>query len=98
MPKIVGPDWYEAYIEPELRPLVRLLRDNGVNTTCSGMTNGPHVECDFLPDGEFKRIHDLLFNAGLRNYEMEMWMKIVQGHSYRCLRIKTSELPEERNA
>ena len=29
------PDWYEENIEPEIRELVRLLRDNGVNTISS---------------------------------------------------------------
>lgn len=27
--------WYEAYIEPEIRDIVKLLRDNGFNTTGS---------------------------------------------------------------
>jgi len=28
-------DWYEHAIEPEVRTLVRNLRDRGINTTCS---------------------------------------------------------------
>jgi len=28
-------EWYEKYIEEPIRPLVKLLRNNGFNTTCS---------------------------------------------------------------
>jgi len=40
------PDWYEC-VEPEVRPLVKYLRDNGFNTTCScGHEMLIQVACD----------------------------------------------------
>ena len=56
-------DWYDEHIEPGIRDIVRLLRDNGFNTTCS-CEHSMDVEGVMMTDGEMKRLHDTLFNNG----------------------------------
>lgn len=84
-------DWYEENIESGVRDLVRLLRDNGVNTECScvGHQEGalPYVQCRYVPDGEVKRIQDLLINAGHRNFILRLYHKVADGHPYSTLDI-----------
>jgi len=43
-------DWYKEYIEEDIRPLVKLLRENGFNTECS-CGHDMYVQCLILPDG-----------------------------------------------
>lgn len=58
-------------IEPGVREIVRLLRDNGINTTCSCEHEG-YIEFELVGLAhEVKAIHDLLFNTGLRGYKIE---------------------------
>lgn len=79
--------WYEQNIEKPIRPLVKLLRDYGFNTTCScGHTMT--VSCDYKPDGEVDRLHGLLFNNGYRNYVIVVEHLVLEGHSYSFMEIK----------
>ncbi len=48
-------------IEEPIRDIVRTLRDNGVNTTCS-CGHDIYVEADIIPDGMLQTIHRTLFN------------------------------------
>jgi len=48
-------------IEEPIREVVRVLRDNGVNTTCS-CGHKMYVEADIIPDGQLEVIHRTLFN------------------------------------
>lgn len=48
-------------IEPEIRDIVRVLRDNGVNTTCS-CGHQMYVEAEIVPSGMLQVIHNTLFN------------------------------------
>ena len=63
-------EFYEQ-IESGVRDIVRLLRDNGINTTSSCEHEG-RIEFDAggVPY-EVTVIHNLLFNAGLRGYSIE---------------------------
>lgn len=54
-------DWYERMIEPEVRELVRLLRNNGINTVCS-CGHDMHVEADYMCDESIKETYDLVYN------------------------------------
>lgn len=56
-------DWYEEYIEEPIRPLVKLLRDNGFNTT-SSCGHGMWVEMEFVDDGDLKILQELLRENG----------------------------------
>ena len=62
---------FYQHIEPGVRDIVKLLRDNGINTTAS-CDHQHYIQYDcggiFL---EVEFIHRLLFNAGLRGYSIE---------------------------
>lgn len=80
-------DWYEECIEPEVRELVRLLRNNGFNTTCS-CGHEMYVECSYVPDGDVKRLHDLLFNSGYRNYSIVVVVDVTDGWPHAFLEVR----------
>ena len=67
-------DWYDC-IEPEVRKAVRLLRNAGLNTTCSC---GHDMSIDGAPavDGELQQIHNVLFNNGLYPYHVEFHLYV----------------------
>lgn len=79
-------DWYEDYIEEPIRDLVRLLRNNGFNTECS-CGHEMNVQCQYIPEGEIQRLHNLLFNKGYRNYKIEVRLFVLDGFSYPSLQI-----------
>jgi predicted aldo/keto reductase-like oxidoreductase len=58
---IAANDWYEKNVEETVRDVVRLLRDNGVNTVGS-CHHDMTVQCEHVVDGQLKDIHDLLYN------------------------------------
>jgi len=75
-------NWYDN-IEKPIRKIVKLLRDNGFNTTCS-CGHEMYVEGDSFPDGEIKRLHDLLYsyfceNKETPNYEIIVELKVEKG-------------------
>jgi hypothetical protein len=80
-------DWYEEYIEESIRSVVKLLRDNGFNTECS-CGHDMYVQCQYLLDGEIKRLHDLLFNNGYRNYVIDVLVQVLDGHLYPSIEVR----------
>ena len=63
-------NWYDQIEEP-IRPLVRLLRDNGFNTTCScGHTPEPYIEMEWYFDDDIKRLRSLLLENSYKNFEL----------------------------
>jgi len=83
-------DWYEIIEEP-IREFVRLLRNNGYNTTCSCGHDGV-VECDFIPDGAMMDLDNLLYNTGHRNYTLTWEIRRVEGCGYNRLYIQKKEV------
>lgn len=79
-------NWYD-YIEPGIKPMVKLLRDNGFNTICS-CEHEMYVECEMTTDGKLKRLDDLLFNNGFRNYSIIFEVRRIEGHSYSSIRVE----------
>lgn len=71
--------WYEENVEEGVREAVRLLRDNGFNTTCS-CHHDLQVTLDICLGGELRRLHDLLYNSGLRNYSIGYCMNVRDGY------------------
>jgi hypothetical protein len=76
-------EWYNKNIEEPVRNIVKLLRENGVNTTCS-CGHELFIEGNFTIDGEFQRIHNLLYNYFHKNnlditYKIEFFMEVVTG-------------------
>jgi len=70
--------WYDT-IEPGIRSVVRLLRDNGFNTECS-CEHERYVQCAYSADGELARLDNLLFNAGYCDYSLEVEIIREDGH------------------
>jgi hypothetical protein len=73
------PDWYEENIEEGVRDLVRLLRDNGFNTTCS-CHHDMEVMVAVIMDGEMKWLHDLLYNSGHKDYSLQYNVNVSDGY------------------
>jgi hypothetical protein len=71
-------DWYEKHIEKDIRPLVKLLRNNGFNTE-SSCGHKMYVQCQNILDGELKRLHNLLYNNNYKNYEINMQLNCIDG-------------------
>jgi len=62
-------DWYKLKIEEPIRNLVKLLRDNGFNTTCScGHYPKPYVQMESHSSHEVDRLYDLLIENGYKNF------------------------------
>ncbi|KKM59989.1 hypothetical protein LCGC14_1546480 [marine sediment metagenome] len=76
-------DWYKDQIEPEVIDVVRLLRDNGFNTI-SSCGHKHWVETEWIVEGGLKILHDLLFNAGHRNYSITIDLEFLGGTGLRC--------------
>ncbi len=78
--------WYETAIEPEIRDVVRLLRDNGFNTECS-CGHEMYVQCQFIVDGSVGDLDRLLFNAGHRDYVIHVEIRRLAGHIYNTMQV-----------
>ena len=83
-------DWYEKYIEKNIRKEVKLLRENGFNTTCS-CGHDKWIQCNYTAEGELKRLKDLLFNNGYRNFIVILKLQIIDGVTYPFLEIDIKE-------
>lgn len=57
-------------IEPGVRDLVRLLRDNGINTT-SSCEHERYIQFDVWQDGDPELVRSLLYHAGYRGFKIE---------------------------
>jgi hypothetical protein len=93
-PRSKRPNLYDE-LEPPIRPLVRLLRDNGFNTVCS-CGHGMWVELEvygYMDDLE--RIRNLLLEHGYKDFTVtgevmvrDMWpnrrAKVYLGDYLRC--------------
>ena len=86
-------DWYER-IEPGVREIVRLLRDNGINTECS-CEHEKYIQCQYINDGFIREVDYLLFNAGFRNYSIDLNLIREDGHLRSSINIKFQELAIE---
>lgn len=60
--------WYKTAIEPRIRPIVKLLRDNGINTTCS-CEHEMYVDASNDLGGVIDDIDHLLFNDLCRRHK-----------------------------
>lgn len=83
-------NWYEKYIEVEIRPLVKLLRDNGINTECS-CGHEMYVQCQYRNEGFLQEVDYILFNAGYRNYSIDANIVRKDGHIYHSINIHLKE-------
>lgn len=78
--------WYNKNIEQPILPLVKLLRNNGVNTTCS-CGHEMYCECEYY-GGPLENIFNLLLDHGYKNFKIETCMGINDGiRHYKSLTI-----------
>ena len=86
-------DWYEENIEGGVIFPVRLLRDNGINTECS-CEHDKYIQCQYINDGHIRHIDYTLFNAGFRNYTIEIHLTREYGYLRSFVDIKFKDLGE----
>ena len=72
-------DWYGAKIEPEIRRVVRALRDQGVNTTAS-CGHGMWVEGAAEYGEESYSIVNLLAHLGYADFNLTLYHRCRSGH------------------
>ena len=89
-------DWYKERIEPGVREIVRLLRNNGVNTECS-CHHKKYIQCQFPMDDDVRRVDYLLFNNGFRNYKIDIHITREDGHLRQGMNIEFDDLEEKNN-
>lgn len=86
-------DWYEENIEEGVRFPVKLLRKNGINTECSCEHEG-YIQCQYINDGHIMHVDYTLFNAGFRNYSIDLRLVREDGHLRSFINIKFRDLEE----
>jgi len=70
-------------IDEGIRELIALLRDNGINTTCS-CAHEKYIEFDSNYALDVEAIYQLLSNCGFRNFKIEYILGIAnEGFPYR---------------
>lgn len=74
-------------IEEPIRDLVKVLRDNGINTVCS-CGHKMYIEADIIPDGALQIIHNVLYNYFSEhskpiNYKIEVTVECIEG-DWKC--------------
>lgn len=89
-----GKDWYEENIEEPVRPLVRLLRNEGFNTECS-CGHEMYVQCSYSTDAEIMRLDNLLFHHGLRDYNILISVERHNGHLHTTMDIRITQEEEK---
>jgi hypothetical protein len=85
--------WLEDTVEEQIRPEVKLLRENGFNTECS-CHHEMYIQCQFVIDAEIKRLHDLLCHNGYTNYTIEAMVQVIDGHPYPTMQINFQDKPK----
>lgn len=74
--------WYDNNIEPEVRELVKTLRDRGINTTCSC---GHDMYIEFItsdPTTDMMIIRGILIEKGIKNWFVEVRDESIGGQIY----------------
>lgn len=90
----VVPDWYAENIEEPVRPLVRYLRDNGINTQ-SSCGHLMWVNCEFSDVHGMMYIRDLMLAAGYTDYTLTLeWQVRFGGFTVGEIRIQLKPTKE----
>ena len=75
-------DWYEQNIEEGIRETVRLLRDNGINTT-SSCQHVMAIEAENYESSEIEKIYNLLIERGFDGFTIEVALTKEKNQSLR---------------
>lgn len=71
LPVTVPDNAFYAAIDEEMRQLIYLLRNNGINTSCScSHESPPCIQFEVWDQGEVETIHQLLCCNGFCDYEI----------------------------
>ncbi len=76
-------DWYDTIEEP-VRNVVRLLRNNGINTI-SSCGHDMYIEVQWWDDSEITRIGTLLVEAGIQEFVIEASVEVRPGQPWNRL-------------
>lgn len=60
-------DWYSEFIEQPVREIVKNLRDQGINTTCS-CGHEMTIQCEYYGNNELSVIYTALVQLGVNNF------------------------------
>lgn len=74
-------NWYEENIEPEIRNIVRILRNNGINTE-SSCGHRMEIQFQILDSEEVNNLDRILYNEGFRDYKIECYYTRYREHLY----------------
>ena len=98
-------DWYDEYIEDPLKGIVRYLRNNGINTTCS-CGHKMWIECYSHLGHEVPELHKLVWtylheHPGDLGYEgvffsIKLDHNVMDGHAYTTMILHLGK-PEHFN-
>jgi len=84
--------WYKDRIEEPVRDIVRILRNNGINTECS-CGHEKYIQCQYIPEVDVQDIHMLLWNYlhslgdNDPTFTISVEHKVIKGHQYSSLQI-----------
>jgi hypothetical protein len=86
-------DWYDKYVESGLRDIVRLLRDNGFNTTYS-CHHAMVVEMESYKIEDVAELYDLLVGHGYDGFTAEMALYKQEGQMLKqSMRLQFHKCP-----
>jgi hypothetical protein len=90
-------DWYTQNIEEGIREVVKLLRNNGINTTCS-CHHSMTIWAEGYRPGDIEQIDSVLLQHGYSYYKIEMiWTRrhdSIHGALVKKLKITFLKCPE----
>ena len=85
-------DWYDG-LEPGVREVVRLLRDNGFNTRCSCEHN-MEIQLDVQHADDGERLATLLCEAGHSGFVIRVHIEVPpDGYWQRSMAVKLQSWP-----
>lgn len=80
-------DWYEKFIEIEVRQLVYLLRNNGFNTSCS-CGHELEIEMESYGDSDMTNLYNLLLENNYFNFRItRIWETYPLQRTYIVLKL-----------
>jgi hypothetical protein len=80
-------NWYLHNIEKPIREVVKNLRNQGINTSCS-CGHGMWVQCEtYFPDEELTTIFNVLVTMGIRKYKVEIHTTYDDGNYHKFMEI-----------
>ena len=81
-------DTFYAQLEPDIREIVRALRNAGINTECS-CGHEMYVQCQTTdPTLELNIIYTVLNELDIKDFDIILTARVYEGHWYKGLVIR----------